>query len=616
MDTLSVTQKGTTITLDTETLLLTVEVGDAVWKTTCAPYVSYKCKEGKHKTISLTEAGKVVTSPWKTGVGEGFITSFEGIPGTGMSLETIYWVDNCRGELFAELIPHNDPKDEWAGIVFPTAFEFSDKSTDCYTVVTRRQGGLLLNNRSYQSADFHGQYYTNAAYMPWFGQVCKRDAYICIGITPWDGGYLLQEKDDGTKEISQYWIPSLGRISYRRTARYTFTNGDYNTLAKLYRQYARETGLLVTLEEKAVRNPNVARLEGCAIVNAGIYQNISPDSHFYDKENPENNSKLHATFDQRAAQMRILKEKWGLDKVYFHMDGWGIDGYDSHHPDYLPPNDKAGGWEGMKRLSDTMNELGYLFATHDQYRDYHYNAESFDEEMAVHDTKGDITVHSYWYGGKQSFLCSSQAPAYVRRNYQTLEEHGINLQGTYQDVFTIVALDECDHPWHRVSRKECAEYRKACFDYVMAHGIAISSEEAIDWAMQTLCFCHYAPSIPSIAPDFEKGIPVPLFNLVYHDCLLYPVYLDRGSTSKSNPREGINGLLEALMMGGAGSLPIEPSQEEVERYQLVAALQEKVQYAEMFNHEYITPYIQKTSFEGGINVTINTQNDSYQIDGM
>ncbi|MDR1566863.1 MAG: DUF5696 domain-containing protein, partial [Treponema sp.] len=311
-----------------------------------------------------------------------------------------------------------------------------------------------------------------------------------------------------------------------------------------------------------------------------------------------------------------LKEKWGLTDVYFHFDGWGIDGYDSHHPDYLPPNEKLGGWEGMKRLSDVMKELGYLFATHDQYRDYYFNAESFDREMAVHDTKGNIQEYGIWLGGKQSLLCSSQAPLYVRRNYSALAEHGIDIAGTYQDVFSDVELDECDHPWHRVTRKECAEYRKACFDYVMAHGIALSSEEAIDWSMQTMAFCHHAPFPKSPAPDFPIGIPVPLTHLVYHDCLIMPAFMGRGPSYTSELAERQNGLLLGLLTASPAYLPIEPGEDDVKTVRLAGKLNRAAQYSPMIHHEYLSPLVQRAVYGCGITVTIDTERDTWDIQGL
>ena len=75
-----------------------------------------------------------------------------------------------------------------------------------------------------------------------------------------------------------------------------------------------------------------------------------------------------------------------------------------------------------------------------------------------------------------------------------------------------------------MTRRECYEYRKQCFDWLLARGILTSSEEVSDWSMQSLIFCHYAPYAFMLkAPGTPReGIPVPLFNLVYHDCVLEP----------------------------------------------------------------------------------------------
>ena len=73
----------------------------------------------------------------------------------------------------------------------------------------------------------------------------------------------------------------------------------------------------------------------------------------------------------------------GLDKLYIHTDGWGKNGYDNDHPYILPPCEQAGGWVGFKKFSDVCRELGYVFALHDQYRDYYYDSPVFDKNKAI-----------------------------------------------------------------------------------------------------------------------------------------------------------------------------------------------------------------------------------------
>ena len=171
--------------------------------------------------------------------------------------------------------------------------------------------------------------------------------------------------------------------------------------------------------------------------------------------------------DKRDEELHEL----GAGKLYLHLDGWAEPGYDNKHPDYTPACEEAGGWKAMKELSDTMKEQGDLFGIHDQYRDYYFAAESFDEDYACRLTDGTIPTHKRWAGGKQSYLCATQAPHYVKRNFQELEKNNIQLDGAYLDVFTCNEGDECDNPRHRMTRRECYDYRARCFDYLMSKGI-------------------------------------------------------------------------------------------------------------------------------------------------
>lgn len=111
------------------------------------------------------------------------------------------------------------------------------------------------------------------------------------------------------------------------------------------------------------------------------------------------------------------------------------------------------------------------------------------------------------------------------------------MDGTYLDVFTCNEGDECDHPEHRMTRKECYEFRNKCFEYLLSQGILSSSEEVSDWAVPSLVFCHYAPyEFMLKEPETPKqGIPVPLYNLVYHDCVIQPWMMDRTEALEPRP---------------------------------------------------------------------------------
>ncbi len=123
--------------------------------------------------------------------------------------------------------------------------------------------------------------------------------------------------------------------------------------------------------------------------------------------------------------------------------GWPKMGYDRQHPDVLPPAPTAGGYEGMKRLQQTLKELGYLLVMHDQYRDYYVDAPSFNIEFAIHEEdsiskpnifpgtrfgdfkEGVIPYMDHWDGGKMSYLSERFMLGHLKKNYQGLFDQGI-----------------------------------------------------------------------------------------------------------------------------------------------------------------------------------------------
>lgn len=599
-----------------ESLKVEIENNGNLWKwdESYSPYFTI----GEEK-IYFKEAGTIQHFEWNTGVGIGFRSKFSKFiidnQEDALSFETLVWIEYATQNIYFELIPLSESSKLIGNFYWPGQMDFEENSSKWYSVINMLQGLMIPNNWPYEvdKLVFDGQMCSAAAYMPWFGQVRPTDGYIAIACTPWDAGYQVNHPADSSYcHVAVRWLPSMGGMTYKRVMKMVFLEDcDYNDLCKVYRNYAKETGLLVTLKEKAAKNPLVDKLIGSAIVHTGIKTHVSPDSAYYDTEHPEKNDYVVA-FATRQVQMQKLKEK-GLEKVYLHLDGWGDPGYDNQHPDYLPACVEAGGWEGMKALSDYMKDLNYMFAIHDQYRDYYFDAATYDKDFALQNPDGSRIEFCRWAGGWQTYICASQAPLYLRRNFTELFKQGIKLEGTYLDVFTCNEPDECTHPWHRMTRKECLEFRKSCFDYLLANDILPSSEEVIDWAIPSLVTAHYGPYAFMLWPNAEpKGVPVPLFNLVYHDCVVLPWLMDEDTKYGDY-------MLYALLNGGAAYLDADKEgadlMHEIKRYQVVAALQEKVAKCEMISHTFLDEgyKIQKTVYSDGTEVSIDLEKGTYSI---
>lgn len=624
-----ITAGGSTVRLHEETLLVSLFRNDTEWSWREDFVPTLECDEG---IFSFTDARSVSHELFQNGIGTGIRSCFEGFEANGTvrpySFETLIWIEAVSGDIRFEWLPLCEEGLSVKKVRWPGEMSFEKASRSWYSVLNHQQGLLVPNDweTALDHVVFNGFFETAGAYMPWFGQVKDREGYIAICETPWNAGYTAEHPAGGPySHVGIYYEPSLGKMDYRRVLRYTLLSDcDYNDLCKVYRAYVRETGHLRTLAEKAAQNPSVDRLIGCSFVHTGIKTVVQPDSDFFDPENPEKNN--HCTpFSKRTEEIKLL-HNMGVEKLYLHLDGWAQPGYDNCHPDYSPACIEAGGWEGMKELADTMHECGYLFGIHDQYRDFYKSAKSFDENYACRLTDGTIPEHHRWAGGPQSYLCATQAPYYLRRNFAALFENGIELDGAYLDVFTCNEGDECTNPEHRMTRRECYEYRGQCFSWLLAHGILSSSEEVSDWAIPSLVFCHYAPySFMMKRPGLPKdGIPVPLFNLVYHDCVIEPWMMDKAS-------ENDDYMLYALLNGGAPYLLRDAAylntdgsfegdellalEEMIRRSKTVSALHEKIAKCEMVRHR-MNPenwWIQETEFSDGTKVKVDFKNQTYEI---
>ena len=645
---------GLCLQFDKENLRYSILAGKTAWETeeNFSPFFRVKAGE---RPIYFKEAKEQKHELVKSGVGEGIRSSYSGFSlpdfynenGHGhtlssdkdktvsgeekkneFSFETFVWVEYSTKQVYFEWIPLIEaPLNCVEQVLFPGPFSFKKESKDWYTILPKEQGILIPNtwDTNFKQDGFNGRFGTASAYLPIFGQVKDGEGYLAESLTPWNMGYEAVHEAGTNESTVQFRIePSLGQMAYRRIMRYLFSSDcDYNSLLKQYRALAREEGKLKTLKEKEVSTPSVKKLIGAAFVHKGIKTCVQPDSEFFDKAAPDKNNRV-VPFKKRTEEMKAFKAD-GVKKLYLHLDGWGDAGYDNKHPDVGPACAEAGGWEGMRALSKTMEELGYLFGIHDQYRDFYKRAESYDDDFACQSADGSIFTHARWAGGPQAYLCTSQAPFYVRRNFERLLAEGVHLDGAYLDVFTCNEGDECANPRHKMSRRDSYAYRNACFRYLLSKNILPSSEEVNDWAVPWLVFCHYAPyDFMMREPGSPKyGIPIPMFNLVYHDCLIIPWMMEK------LPEEDY--MLYALLNGGAAYLVRDPAymgidgaftvEEEMpwkthlERVRTVSDFHEKVGEAELVRHEILDEkgYRQSSHFANGYSVEVNLKEGTYRI---
>ncbi|MBP5312508.1 MAG: hypothetical protein J6112_06725 [Clostridia bacterium] len=602
-----------TVTYDPVKCTFSADNGKEVWNTKSGsdPYFVSR----KYGTVAFGTS-KCEASAYATGTVSGVkaVYSFEE---SGIVIVTYVFVEKYDDSLHCEFFVRGDESSDIRFVYWPAPLEF-DADDGC-TVLPKMQGLLLPAKWDGKVPNYQNwQMLSRDFYMPFAGQVRNGSGCMMIFETPWDANCFVDHVPGGDTTLVPYWRPSLGHYAVRdkRKLSYRFpVDADYIVFAKIYRKYVCEHGDFVTLKQKIESNPNVSYMIGAPVMHDGICTMINPSSEAYDKEHPERNN--HVCRFETVGKRLERTRKDGFDKLYLHLDGWGRMGYDRLHPDVFPPCPEAGGPEGMKDLSDKCRELGYRFGIHDQFRDYYFEAETFDMDNVAVDEAGGYECYNVWCGGPQTFMCPELCPQYVRRNYAKFDELGIQIDGTYLDVFSVVDLDECFNEKHTVTRKDCVKYRRECYDFLNKKGIITSSEEAVDCVLPSFVLCHHAPlPVDELSSVTGKavGLPIPLFTLVYHECLIVPWF---GVDKKGGwhiPASD-SGFLYALLTGGTVYVWPGMTAKEKQRARTALALQKEVWDKELVSHEFIdgNPRRQRSVFAGGTVVTVDFDTEEFEI---
>ena len=596
------------VQFDTETLAFTVTKGALTFPTVTnnPPHFIHHDGQRIDFATATTKEAKIHTS----GVGEGVYMEFSGFAELPTFKFAIYlWVEKSIDRLHAEWIPLEEAYDTVAHVHWPQALHCFDPENG-YTVLNLMNGKLIPDGSEEEVHPVMSrQLLGREAYMPFWGQVAFGGGYLAVVKTPWDAFYNYHHMPKSPMVIDIEWKHSLARMDYRREIFYQFYDKDcdYVRICKDYRRHVVEHGRFISLSEKILKNPLLGKMVGgCVVHTPFVYKNIVPDSYYYNKEDPSKNVALGMTFDELACKLERLNSL-GVENAYVHIDGWGVRGYDNLHPDIFPPCEQAGGWEGMADMVARARKIGFMPAIHDNYRDYYMDAPTFNEDQAQVAADGSFNYDSIWYGGKQRKMCPALSMNYVRRNFEMMHDHNCRPDGAYLDVFSVVELEECANPMHRISRRECVEKRCDCFNYVRSCGMIVSSEEPIDEFVTHLDLVHHAP-------DFwgkTQGIPVPLFELVYHDSILIPSFTARGvSCAKSDL-----GYLQCLLQGNIPYLGFNADEKEIERVALLRRFHKEVALHELLSHSFVDGNIriQESVFASGTRVRVNLDEDTYCI---
>jgi len=504
---------------------------------------------------------------------------------------------------------------------YPPPFLGGDSS--CLILPLNEGIAYQVSDPAVQPARFAA--YGGGISMPFFGLSEGEKGLLAIIETP-DDALVRLDRRDGRLYLAPEWEAQKGQFGYSRKIRYClFDRGGVTAMAKRYRTYARQTGLLKTLKEKAKIRPQLDKLIGAVILWC------------WEKDAPKLCGEM-----QRLGIKRIL--------------------WENSPPELpVPPAGALPGWQSSQtpEVLKKLNAMGVLTGCYDNYQDV-MNPADFQHLSGINNTwitgawphdlllgQDGQWVKGWEMGGTNGkwypcgAVCDSRALNYAQaRISRELQTHPF--QSRFLDTATASARRECYSQIHPMTRTQSRAYRNALLNYVSNRlKLVTGSETGIDSAVPyvdyfegMLSFCEYRcedsgrdicriiDQVPPQIIKFQLGekYRIPLWELVYHDCVVSTWYW--GDYNNKFPAVWDKRDLFNLLYGTAPMFMFNrPGWEQyrerfVKSYQRVCPAVRRVGYSEMTGFKILTPdcSVQRTGFSNGITVTVNFGSKAYRME--
>lgn len=442
--------------------------------------------------------------------------------------------------------------------------------------------------------------------MAFWGVTDDRQGHAVIIETPDDAAIRLL-RQESRLVIAPEWDPQKGQFGYTRKLRYVFfEQGGHVAMAKRYRDYARETGLLKTLAQKRSENPSVDLLVGAVNV---------------------------WNWDAEPVALAREMQAAGIERILWSRGGSG---------------------DVLKAL----NDMKVLTSRYDIYQDM-MDPENFSMVQWKHPDwttaawPKDIILKSdgdwlrgWGIEGKNGewfhcgVLCDRQAVDYARQRVPA-ELSSKPYLCRFIDTTTAAPWNECYHTNHPMTRTESRVWKMKLLDFMSREmKLVTGSETGHDAAVP---FLHYFEGMLSLGPyrvpdagrDMQRiwnDVPepvakfqlghayrLPLWELVYHDCVVAQWYW--GDYNNKLPSLWEKRDLFNLLYGTPPMFMFDrklwQAQKDrfVQSYRNTCPYVRAVGYQEMTDHQFLTQdrNVQRTVFANGITITVNFGSTPHQL---
>ncbi|MBR1920982.1 MAG: hypothetical protein IJ829_03125 [Kiritimatiellae bacterium] len=426
--------------------------------------------------------------------------------------------------------------------------------------------------------------------------------WMAILETP-DDAAMTARRDGATKlwTLAPSWDEQKRRFGYARRVRYVFFDrGGYVAMCKRYRAYAKEAGTFKPFSEKAKERPLVDRLLGAANVwcrekdKLGVVSNL-----------------VEAGIDRflwsgggTPDEVKAIAAKGGL------LVGRYDDYQDVYRPEQLRALGRTSGWNTAAWPAD----VAWASADSNDWR----------RAWGLKTKDGEWTYCA--------MMCDRRAVDHARRS--TAEDLATRpYTARFIDTTTASPWRTCWNPAHPMTRSDSRHWRMELLRlFGDEFGLVVGSETGHDAAVP---FCDYFEGMLSLGPyrvpdsgrntaevwtnvpprvakfQVGEGYRLPLWELVYHDCLCAHWYW--GDYNNKLPdiwwkRDLFNVLYGTMGMYYFDNRQWAADKEKfVRSFRMTSPVARATGYSEMTDHRILSPdrAVQESRFADGTRVTVN-----------
>ena len=463
--------------------------------------------------------------------------------------------------------------------------------------------------------------------LPLFATLRNGSYFLTIVETEWDAASNIRQDEQGLWTHELLWKPSLGRWSYDRTVRLYAAEGGVTELAKTFRAIRQQEGLVVPMTEKVKRTPDLEKLYGAANIWLwhDDYEKLMYGTQAWNVD-IKNSDNIRA-ISQQLRENGVDRAVWG---IFFLAD-----------KDAVPDLEELGYLTGKYEcLTDvpTREILDVVPQNRVDNCDYTLRRMKDDPDGVALDEDGGPRLAWELPGtdGKmhpQNKLCTSQMLRRIREELpgcRALDHCKVRfLDGMGVETY------ECFSPLHPVTRKDSITLRQEAMDYVTGQGLLVGTEDGSDRlaahltyneGLMSPVFFRYdwlncgrtkaVPYGPKAAAFFDQYLlnparRVPLWELVYHDCLISYDYWGDSATccAERMPQRDLFHLLygqPAMYSFRTGNWEsLKPH--ILASYRTISPVVRQVAEHEMVRFDWLTEdkTVQQTRFANGVVVTVN-----------